>query len=270
MNAARYSALVRLAFADRLTYRGEALIGLFVAAARVLLAYILWSAVFGDRLEVGGMGLRAVMSYYLVAAFLRLFNQSDRYVWEFSSEIRSGNFSKYLIRPVDPLRWFLSVAAGRSLFHAGLAAIAALVVYLAVSAVSGGAAFVSPDPLGLLLAVPVAALGLSALALIDFMTSLLAFRFMDISAFHLVKGNLVELASGALVPLALMPGWARSLCSLTPFPALASLPAELWLGGGREGLPLAVGLLVAWNLALYGAARLVFASLSGRYEEVGA
>lgn len=274
MRTRNYVAVAAISFAERIAYRGEALIALAVAAARIGLAAILWGAVFADlgvaerggeaAFAVSGFTLPMMLTYYLIAAFLRAFNQSDGLVWEFAAEIRAGTFGKYLVRPVDPLHWFLSSAAGRTLFHAGLALAAAGIVFA-----MGRGTFTAPDPVGLALMIPVALLGLSALALLDFMTALLAFRFMDISAFHMVKGNLVELLSGALVPLAVMPGWAQAICAMTPFPALISLPAELWLGRGRESFGPALLGLIAWNVALYILARTLFASLSARYEEVG-
>lgn len=266
-----YAAVARTAFADRIAWRGDAFLGAFMSAVRVALALVLWVAVFDGRDEVGGMSLPVMASYYLVAIFVFHLDQSGPSGERLAGEIRAGAFGSYLARPVDPLAWFLSDSAGRSAFQAAIAAIAILAVGAAMSLMGPGASsLVAPlDPLGALAALPVLASGLLSLALVNFMTSMLAFRFQDVTAFQIAQGCIVEFLSGALIPPALMPGWARGALELTPFPALASLPAELALGRGFESLPGAAAVLAAWNLGLYAAARAMYASLSIRYEEFG-
>jgi ABC-2 type transport system permease protein len=260
---AKYLAMSGIAFSERLAYPGETALTLASAGMRAFVAWLLWSAVLAGRPSAGGMDLAALVSYYLVASVVRTLDRSELYAWEFAAEIRSGNFSKYLARPVDPERCFLAVAAGRSAYQACVAAaIGALVaIPLGPSAL--------PDPLGLALALPIAFLGLAALALLNFMTALLAFAFQDITPFHMVKNELVDFLSGTLVPLAMMPPWAREALSWTPFPALASLPARLWAGQGIAEAPRALAVLAAWTVALAAASRLALGALSSRYEEAG-
>lgn len=260
----KYLAVARLSFQERIAYRGETLVALLASFARFGLAAVLWGAVYAGRAEVGGLSLAEMTAYYLAATLLSSVDQSEGYAWEFAEEIRSGCFAKYLSRPVSPLGWFLAVSAGRSLARAALALAAALALSLALPG-----AFAAPSPAGVAACLPVLALGLSALAALNFMTSILAFRFQDIAAFHMVKTTLVSLLSGAIVPLAIMPAALRGALSLTPFPALAGLPAELWLGRGLGQAPLAVAILLAWNAILFGLALAAFRSLSARYEEAG-
>jgi ABC-2 type transport system permease protein len=265
------AAVARTAFADRIAWRGDAFLGAFMSAVRVALALILWVAIFDGRAEVGGMSLRVMASYCLVAIFFFHLDQSGPTGERLAGEIRAGAFGSYLARPVEPLKWFLAASAGRSAFQAAIAAIAILAVGAAMGLMGPGAgSLLAPlDPVGALAALPVLASGLLSLALLNFMTAILAFRFQDVTAFRIVQNCAVEFLSGALIPLALMPSWARTALKMTPFPALASLPAELAIGRGLESLPGAAAVLAAWNLGLYAAARAMHASLSRRYEEFG-
>lgn len=264
-----YAAVARASLADRLAWRGDVFLSVAMGAARVALALVLWSAVYRGRErlggdELGGLSLGMMATYYLVAVFVAQFDQSGALSGELAAEIRTGRFGKYLARPIDPLAWFLSASLGRSALQAGAAAAAACACAIAASS------FAAPiDPLGLLAAVPVVLSGLVSLALINFITAMLAFAFQDIGAFQVAKNCVVEFLSGSMIPLALFPGWARRALELTPFPALASLPAELALGRGLAVLPTALAVLALWNLGLFLAARLVFSSLSSRYEELG-
>jgi len=266
-----YAAVVRTAFADRVAWRADAFFGAFMALARIAFAFVLWSAIFDGRAEVGGLSLPVVTSYYLVAVFVYQIDQSGSSAEMLAAEIRAGRFGAYLARPVDPLAWFLAASAGRSAFQATIVAFAAALAALAFSLLGPGASsLLEPlDPAGILAALPVLISGLFSLGLIKFMTAILAFKFQDIGAFQIAQNCLVEFLSGALIPLALMPGAIRAALEMTPFPALASLPAELALGRGLESLPGTAMVLVGWNVALYAAARAMYASLSTRYEEFG-
>ena len=268
MSARAYAAVARSSLADALAWRADAFLGLVMGVARVALALLLWTAVFDGRAEVGGMSLRMMASYYLIAIFIFQFNQSGLVASSLATEIRTGLFSKYLARPVDPLAWFLAASAGRSAFQAGAAIGAALASALLCLALD--ASILAPlDPLGLLAAIPVVLLGMLALALVNFMTGILAFVFQDISSFQVGKDCVIEFLSGALIPVAMLPAQLRGILSATPFPALASLPADLMLGRGFGGYPGALAALVLWDFILYLAARALYARLSPRYEEMG-
>jgi ABC-2 type transport system permease protein len=263
-----YAAVARAALSDRLVWRADALLSVAMGAARVAMALVLWDAVFDGRAEVGGMSLRMVASYYVVAVFVFQFDQSAGLSEEFAAEIRMGHFGKYLGRPIDPLAWFLAAAAGRSAFQA-TAAMGAAIIVASLCAIASSSIMASLDPWGLLAAIPVILSGLFSLALINFMTATLAFAFQDVGHFQVAKNCAIEFLSGALLPLALLPPMARKALALTPFPALASLPADLAFGRGLEAFPGALACLAAWNLGLYLAARALFGSLSRRYEEMG-
>jgi ABC-2 type transport system permease protein len=272
-----YAAVARSSLADALAWRADAFLGLAMGVVRVALALLLWTAVFDGRAEVGGMSLRIMASYYLIAVFIFQFNQSGPVASSFATEIRTGLFSKYLARPVDPLAWFLAASAGRSAFQAAAAIGAGLASALlgaglasALLCLALDSSILAPlDPLGLLAAIPVVLLGMLALALINFMTGILAFVFQDISSFQVGKDCVIEFLSGALIPVALLPARLRGILSATPFPALASLPADLMLGRGFGGYPGALACLLLWDFILYIAARALYARLSPRYEEMG-
>ena len=263
-----YAAVARSSLADALAWRADAFLGLVMGIVRVALALLLWTAVFDGRAEVGGMSLRMMASYYLIAVFIFQFNQSGLVASSLAAEIRAGLFSKYLARPVDPLAWFLAASAGRSAFQAVAAIVAALAAALACLALD--ASILAPlDPLGLLAAIPVVLMGMLALALVNFMTGILAFVFQDISSFQVGKDCVIEFLSGALVPIALLPAQLRGILSATPFPALASLPADLMLGRCFGAYSGALVCLLLWDFILYLAARALYARLAPRYEEMG-
>lgn len=261
----RYLSVAILAFRDRFASRGDVVFGVVMSGVSVFMAWVLWRAIFSGRSTVGGLSLSMTLTHYVIAAFVGRLDQSKNYVWEFAAEIRGGTFGKYLVRPVDPLLWFLSICVGRSFFTLLPMASATLVCTAVL-----GKSLVAPESLAVLAIIPIIALGLLALGLLNFLTALLAFVFQEITPFHMIKSELVAFLSGALVPLAMMPSLAREPLSWTPFPALASLPAALWFGTAEVDPMSAIAVLVAWNVALFLGCRGCYCLLSARYEEVGA
>jgi len=261
----KYLTISRIAFMDRLTMRSELFLGIATAGVRLVLARLLWQAVFAGKTELGGFDLPGMTTYYLIVSFIGQFDQSENYAWEFAAEIRNGTFGKYLTRPIDPLRHFLAVCSGRSAFQILMAVAAGLAWSLPFLPM------LAPiDPLGVLLALPVLLLGLLALGLVNYLTAILAFVVQDITPWHMVKNSIIELFSGALIPVSMFPPWARTIIEATPFPALASLPAALMLGQDSGGYIRALAALIAWNAALAMACYAAYARLSRSYEEAGA
>jgi ABC-2 type transport system permease protein len=69
----------------------------------------------------------------------------------------------------------------------------------------------------------------------------------------------VNLLSGALIPLAYLPGWLATTAQWSPFAGLTSTPALIFLGRVdlRHGLQL-VAVQLAWVVILWFGARLVW------------
>ena len=66
--------------------------------------------------------------------------------------------------------------------------------------------------------------------------------------------------SGMVVPVVFFPPWLEAAARALPFTSVVQVPAEIFLGKHRGGGALAaVGLQVAWALALFVAGRVVLA-----------
>jgi ABC-2 type transport system permease protein len=206
-----------------------------------------------------------MVGYYVYVAFFSQLDQSQGLVWEFAGDIRNGNFSKFLARPLDPLAYFLAVCLGRSTVKAGVLLIASPLWGIPFSGMIR-----LPSLTGMLFSLPLLFLGLVSLALINYLTALLAFKFQDVGPFHMIKNNLLDFLSGALIPLSVLPPVFAGILRFTPFPAINSLPALLWLGREETGLPRMYLVSLAWAVALYALSRLAYRRLVAAHEEVGA
>ncbi|MEO6713168.1 MAG: ABC-2 family transporter protein, partial [Mycobacteriales bacterium] len=176
------------------------------------------------------------IAYYAAAAVMRHL-AGDHVVWEWDADLRSGDLSVRLLRPVHP---FHQYAAGDLGYRA-----VSLALLLPVFVV---AAWTVPN-LNYRIT-PVRALGVAAAVAVAYLLSLVMASVFALLGFWSTQTTNVwmlwwgmgSFASGWLAPLELMPQWLRSAALVLPFRATLGFPVEL-LMGRLEGQQ------VAWGLA---------------------
>ncbi len=262
----KYFEVGKISLKTQMTYRFDVFIGSLMPFFRVFLAYYLWRTLFKGKTEIGGMTFGMMLTYYILCAFIQRLEQSNGLVWEFAGEIREGRFSKYLVKPISPLGHFLSVSLGKTLYI-----LLFTLITIGVLALLFSKEFVAPTlSFQLVLALLIAFLGLVFMILLNYLTALLAFKFKDVTGWHLLKGNIVDFLSGALLPLSILPGWMQGVMRIFPFYYTQYLPASLYLGLRTEEALTGVIILTIWNLVLWVLAEATYNRFRRLYEGVGA
>lgn len=236
--------LLRIGFAEALAYRAEMLVWI-LTTTMPLVSMALWTtAAAGQQLGPPGerFGSAEFVTYFLLTLLVRLIT-SSWVLWQLTEDIRTGALSQKLLRPVHPLFFYTTEQL------AALPLRGTLVMPLAVGLLvwqSRGQLTHDPRLLGaFLLSLPGAwALNFMSMAIIG----LLAF-YIDsaLGLFYLWTG-LYVLFSGYMLPLALLPGWFRTLSEVLHFRFMLDLPVRLLMGGegGGGGLQVARLLLLEY------------------------
>ncbi len=247
----RYFAIGTICMRSRTAYRFDVLVGATLPFLRVLLAFLLWRALFADREVIGGFTLGSMTFYYILTAFLARLDQSGGLVWEYAGDIKEGRFSKYMTKPVNPFGHFLATTAANTLYVAGIALLSIAVLFLVFGGLPAGRqalAVLRPTPASLAYAVALSLLGLVFSASLNWLTAILAWKFQDISGFHMIKGVVVEFLTGAMLPLSLLPGALAGVMRLFPFYSMQYLPASLFLGLAAEEAASGLLVLSLWTV----------------------
>ncbi|MFB9236810.1 ABC transporter permease [Plantactinospora siamensis] len=233
-----YPSLVRSATLVALTYRGR--MALWVLAGTFpLLTMAVWLTVVAEGGPPQGWTSGDFLSYYAAATVL--WNLSGQHVvWEWDADMRSGDLSVRLLRPVHPFHQYAAGDLGhRVLFLVTLVPALVLVALLVpgvdypmspVRALAAAAALVLAYVLSLVMA--------ATFALIGFWSTQTSNAWM-------LWWGLGSFASGWVAPLALMPDWLRTAALVLPFRATMGFPAELLMGrldAAQTGYGFAVGL----------------------------
>ena len=262
---AKYIETAKIIFKSQLAYRFDIISSMVFTVTKILLAYILWGAIFGDQNMISGFTLNSMLTYYIISSFIKQLDQSSCTGWQVADEIKNGRFSKYIIRPMGVFRYFASQTAGVSAFLMGFNFIAA-VVWIFVFNVDFT---ITENSSSIICAVIMILLGLIFMLQLNYFIGILAFKFIDTGVFMMVKDNLVEFVTGSLIPLSILPEGIIKIMSLFPFYYITYLPSMLLMGRNENESATGLFVIILWNI-LFGLINfLTFKRLRTNYDGVG-
>lgn len=260
-----YIETAKVLFKSQLAYRFDTLLSMVFTVSKIILAYVLWGAIFESRELVAGFTFHSMISYYIISSFFSQLDQSSGTGRQISDEIRDGLFSKYMVRPINIFGYFSAQTAGVSAYLLGfnlLAALVWVVIFRIQLAITGELALLLAA-LGLLL------LGLIFMMQLNFYIGILAFKFLETGVFMMIKDNILQFVTGTLIPLTIIPAPIVAVMQYFPFYYVTYLPTMLALGRKQEEILLGVIVLVAWNLAMALINTWTWQRLRTKYDGVG-
>lgn len=254
---------------NNLTYRFNFLARALFGLIPLVAILCLWQTIYrgkGPGASVGSYSLAEMISYYLLMTVVDALTAVNEDDWQIAADIRDGNISQFLLKPIDYLWYRLSLfVSGRITYLA--VALVPLVIFMACFhqylTLPAGA----PALVGCLLAIAMT-------ALLQFFTSyamaMLAFWVLEVSTFIFILFAFEYIASGHLFPLDILPPTLERALYYTPFPYQLYFPVSLYMGK-IAGAEMVRGLFVqlAWVVATYFLARFAWARGIKRYAAAG-
>jgi len=241
----KLAAMWRLGFAEATAYRASLLVWV-LTTSMPLISLVLWRSLAEDG-PIGDYDQRGFDSYF-VAAFLVRQLGSSWVVWDLDRQIRTGDLSTLLLRPIHPIYHHAILNLSALPLRTLLAAPVGLAVLIATRGIT-----LAEDLVLLALAIP----AIMHAWLLNFLTQLaigcLAFWLTSASALYNVWLGAYIVLAGYLVPTSLFPGGLAELVRVLPFHAALGFPVELLVGRLSPAEAAAgFGLQAAW-LAVMGA-----------------
>lgn len=261
----KYLEIFRITFKMQIAFRFDVSVNMLLTVTKILFAYLLWGAIFGVHETVSGFTFQSMLSYYLISSFLTQIEMSDGVSREISDRIRGGTFSKYMVVPTSTQGYFLAQNAGAASFYLifDFIAVVIWVILFRIRFV-----FVS-DIKVILLALLMVLLGLTFMVQLNYFLGILTFKFENIDIFLMIKGNLITFATGAMIPLALLPDMVTGIMKLFPFYYVTYLPSMLLIGRNLEEGAAGIVILSVWTAAITLVNKFSYQRLRVRYDGVG-
>ena len=265
----KYLHVLNIGIQNTLVYRANflfrALAGLIPLTAMLALWRTIYDGKGGDG-HVAGYTLAQMTSYYLLVTIVTALTAVNEDDWQIAAEIKDGQISQFLLKPMDYLAYRLTLfGAGRLIYTAVAALPVAVFIWFQREH------FVGPQNaagFGCFL------LSLVLTGLLQFFLSytmaLLAFWVLEVATFIFIFFAFEYLAGGHLFPLDILPPAVEQALHYTPFPYLLYFPVNIYLGRAT-GDALTHGLLVqaAWVVASFALARFVWSRGIKKYAAVG-
>jgi ABC-2 type transport system permease protein len=263
----KYWHVINIGIQNTLVYRMNFFFRSTFALIPLFATISLWRAIYsGKEGSIAGYTLAQMISYYLVVTIVDSLTAVTEDDWQIAADIKDGNISQFLLKPMDYLAYRLCLyGAGRLIYT--VCALVPVTVFILFQ----GRYFQLPAD--------AAAIGLFGVSLvltgllqflISFTMALLAFWVLDVSTFIFILFAFEYIAGGHLFPLDVLPPAINQALHFTPFPYLLFFPVNIYLGR-VTGAEVWHGLLVqaCWVVAAYGLARFVWNRGIRKYSAVG-
>ncbi len=263
----KYLSVLKIGIENTLVYRVNFLFRVGFGFIPLMATISLWRAVYaGQQTGVGGYSLAEMISYYLVVTIVDALTAVSEDDWQIAADIKDGNISQFLIKPIDYLTYRLCLfGAGRLIYTAVAVVPVALFIFLQRQY------FVLPAD-GATVAWFSVSIVLTGLLqfFISYTMALLAFWLLEISTLIFILFAFEYIAGGHLFPLDILPPALTKALYFTPFPYQLFFPVSIFVGK-TSGTALYQGLVIQtlWVIAAYLLARVMWHRGIRKYSAVG-
>ncbi|MEM7076854.1 MAG: ABC-2 family transporter protein [Pseudomonadota bacterium] len=259
----KFCALLALYSTEFSNYRAEFVIYL-VGGIQPLIMLFIWVTLNNSGQLSGDYTSTHFICYFLLIYGVRNFN-AMWFPWALDQEIRQGDLSFKLLRPVHPYWNYLAYQLADNVIR----------VPLMLPFLIGGLYFTSAYTELSLPHLPFAILALLSGMAIHFYSNFLmgctSFWLERTRAIEMMYYSMLILLGGAIVPLELFPDGLRQVIMFTPFPYLLGFPVDVAMGG-LSNAELVRGFLIqgAWMVVIGLAGRLLWILGTKSYSGAGA
>src|SRR3990172_7109900 len=213
----KYLTVFAIDWQNQFIYRLNFVLWRFRNILRVLMTYFLWSTIFSVQTSVFGYTREQIMAYLLLVIFLYGFVGSSPSNDNIGGEVSSGALNNFLTKPIGYLRYWFTRDLSSKLLNVIFAIGEIALLYLLFRP----SLYVSPSIMSILL--------LISAVIIYFLLGKLAISIVfwapeQTWGLMFIVLVLMEMLTGLIFPLDLLPHWVFSALQFTPFPYLIYFP----------------------------------------------
>lgn len=251
----RYTALLKMEMEKAMAYRFSFFISFLAQIVKTLVMLAVWIAVYQKRETIAGFSYSMMITYLLISQSVNniygFMNDAERPI---SQKIRKGTIGFDLMKPVG----FVAARMAENIGKTILQVIFAVIMFVIFKLFMPILALPSSVFHGFMFILSLAA-GYLIMTFTSLMSGLFSFWLMNDWGLRNAKNAIIQFFSGALIPLAMLPGWMQTVMNVLPFKGIVYVPTMIYMGqySINETL-LQIGLQVAWCIVLYGLTKLTF------------
>lgn len=265
LNKYRHAFLIGLQ--SNLVYRWNFAIRGFFSLFHLAAIFILWTAAFLGRDELGGFSLNQTLTYFVTLLVLQFFISAFNEDYQISEDIRNGLINQFLLKPINYFVYRFSIFVAARLVSGALVLVPLLIAFPFLHSALDFPA----EPWRLAVGVPAMLLSAVIQFSIAYCFGLLTFWFLEIQGFVILSLAIEVLLGGQMFPLDLLPAWAYQIAKLLPFYYQMYFPAAIFTGRISDPGAIAQGFVIqcGWVVVLLVVNQLLWRRGLRRHTAVG-
>lgn len=247
-----YLAYMKIAFKRNTAYRMDFFLGILNTCLQIFVSCAIWKVLYGANASINNISFSMITTNFIISLGLsNAFAINDGAV---QTKIMDGSISNDLLRPIGFRGALLADNLGNIFFKLLANFTPAVIIsgiFIGFEAPVSFSAF-----LLFLLSVVLGFLVFYSLSLIVQMTS---FWIINVWSLATITKVIINVLSGAMLPLWFMPDYILNVIKYTPFDSIYFLPVQIYLGqisGTAVLFYFAKQLL--WFVVLYGISTLMW------------
>lgn len=228
MSLQKYLYIFKSTWQEYMAYRANFFLEILGGAALFGAILFLWLNIYKNSggAAIGGYAMLEMITYLLLGGALSAVTLSTSAGDEIDQEINEGTASNYFLKPMNVNFYWFSRDLARKTINLIFSVIAFGIIFLAarkfvlapVSLIMLGAALFA------------AGFGMAVHFLLFYLTSIISFWLGRTWGFRFVLRVVMEIATGAIIPLSFIPGVWQNVLLFLPFKFLAYFPIQIYLG----------------------------------------
>jgi ABC-2 type transport system permease protein len=264
----KYWAIFRVSLSERMTYRGDFVLGTLLRFLPMVTTILLWQAIYAGskRNDLEGFTYNEMIAYLLLTNISRMFSSMPGLAGGIAREIREGTVKRYMIQPVDLLGYLLVYRVAHKVTYI----VASFIPYFVLFFICRSFFDHFPDfPTFCGFAVSLVLAFLVGFYF-EACVGMVGFWFLEVTSLLYIVMTLNFFISGHMLPLDLLPEPWSGLLKILPFQYMAYFPAVVFQGK-VQGMDLVIHLAreLAWALAFMMLARFLYRLGLRRYSAFG-
>jgi ABC-2 type transport system permease protein len=246
---AKYLSIFSVSLKERMTYRGDFLLGTILRFLPMVTTILLWQAIYTgsgqlENVQLGStsvkFGYREMIAYLLLTNISRMFSSMPGLAGGIAREIREGTMKRYLVQPIDMVGYLLVYRIAHKVTYI----IMSFIPYALLFFVCRGFFDGFPDLITLCAFMASLILAFLIGFFFEACVGMVGFWFLEVTSLLYIVMTLNFFISGHMLPLDLLPDPWGGLLKALPFQYMAYFPAVVFLGKVK-GTELAMHLLGA-------------------------
>lgn len=261
----KYLLFFKNSISESMAYRSHILL-LFISQAISLFVFIfLWKAIYSQGNQIGGYSLNELISYYILSAMLSFVIQGVNVARRVGDEIRLGNITNFILKPINYFWSTFWTVAGKSFFNL----IVFLIIMIPIYYTNIDFFSTDLDFVGFIIFIISVFLAFIIFVLIFFIIGLATFWIGDIKGFSLIIHAGMIFLAGNMIPLDLLPKIISNIDNFLPFKFIVWFPIAIWNGRIKIETISFIPVLI-WAIVLFVLANYIFKKGLEKYEGQGA